>query len=129
MSDNACGRKITGVCSFTENCFPVRKQTLCWDARTATYNVDVASDRRRRENVPRRIFSLKNRKTSSAILKEIKTRSRLAVSVDSHNGEHYNFIYNESDKSFDLSLSKRVIPALRLWDLACFEGVKSNVQI
>lgn len=72
---------------------------------------------------------LKKRKTNSVIIKKSQKRSSLTVFIDSHNLEHYNFIYNESDKSFDLSLSKRVIPALRSRDLACFEGVRNNVQI
>ena len=40
---------------FTENCFPVKKKSSA-RMRTAAYKVDVASDRRRRENVPRHIL-------------------------------------------------------------------------
>ena len=83
--------------------------------RTATYNVDAASDRRRRENVPGRIHSLKNWKTSSAILKEVKNKSRLAVSVDSDNGDHYNFNYYGSGKSLDFIAG--IDTNLRSWGL------------
>ena len=46
---------LQGFFYFTGNCFPVKKKRSA-GMRTAADKVDVASDRRRRENVPRHIL-------------------------------------------------------------------------